>query len=53
MAKSTNIHEKSLSRMLGPKGNPTTGNLLTIIRVLAEQEKVTFAIKEAKTRKAA
>ena len=53
MAKSTSIHEKSLQRMLGPKGNPTTGNLLTIIRVLAEREKVTFAIRDAKARKAA
>jgi DNA-binding phage protein len=53
MAEITGIHEKSLLRMLGPKGNPTTDNLLAIIRALAEREKVTFAIKEAKTRKAA
>src|SRR5687767_7156576 len=40
MAEATGIHEKSLARMLGPKGNPTTDNLLAIIRVLAEREKV-------------
>jgi DNA-binding phage protein len=53
MAEATGIHEKSLVRMLGPKGNPTTDNLLAIIRVLAEREKVRFEVRQAKPRKAA
>ena len=53
MAEATGIHEKSLVRMLGPKGNPTTDNLLAIIRVLAEREKVRFEVKQARPRKAA
>lgn len=53
MAEATGIHEKSLARMLGPKGNPTTDNLLAIIRVLAAREKVRFEIRQAKPRKAA
>lgn len=53
MAEATGIHEKSLARMLGPKGNPTTDNLLAIIRVLAAREKVRFEIRQAKPGKAA
>jgi DNA-binding phage protein len=56
MAEAVGIHEKSLTRMLGPKGNPTSDNLLAVIRVLAEQEKVRFTVKDvsrAKSSKAA
>jgi DNA-binding phage protein len=53
LAEIAGIHEKSLIRMLGPKGNPTSDNLLTIIRVLAEREKVQFTVKAAPPRKAA
>ena len=53
MAEMTGIHEKSLIRMLGPKGNPTTDNLFKVIRVLAGRENVRFAVKEAKPRQAA
>lgn len=36
---------KSLQRMLGPNGNPTAENLLTILKVLQEHETVQLEVK--------
>lgn len=37
--------QKSLMRMLGPEGNPTAENLLSVIRVLQEQTGVHLEIR--------
>src|SRR5512139_3818821 len=36
---------KSLQRMLGPSGNPTAENLLTLLKVLQEHESVQIKVK--------
>lgn len=40
LAKMTEIHAKSLMRMVGPGGNPQARNLLDIIQKLQEHEKI-------------
>lgn len=44
LAQATGIPPKSLMRMLGETGNPTSDNLFKIIRALAAQESMSFAI---------
>lgn len=39
---------KSLQRMLGPSGNPTAENLVTILKVLQEFESVQIRVKLGK-----
>jgi DNA-binding phage protein len=51
VAKATGIHEKSLIRMLGPKGNPTAASLARIFRVLADHHNVDFVVKTSPRKK--
>lgn len=50
LAAHTNIHPKTLHQMLGPKGNPTSSNLLEIVAYLQEAEGVRFEVRPARTR---
>lgn len=45
LAKLTGRSEKSLMRMLGPKGNPTATNLFRILSTVKEQERIEFDIR--------
>jgi len=45
LAEVTGIPAKSLQRMLGPKGNPTAENLLTVIKAVQKTERITLAVK--------
>lgn len=45
LSNQTGIPIKSLQRMLGPRGNPTAENLLTIISVLQKKEQITLSVK--------
>lgn len=45
LAEATGIPPKSLQRMLGPKGNPTAGNLFAVIKALQDAEHITLAVK--------
>ena len=45
LSNQTEIPVKSLQRMLGPRGNPTAENLLTIISVLQKEEQITLSVK--------
>jgi DNA-binding phage protein len=38
------INEKSLRRMLGPKGNPTLKNFLSLPKVCSEAERLTLQV---------
>ncbi len=38
LSEATGIHEKSLMRMLGPKGNPRAEHLTRVVAALAEHE---------------
>jgi DNA-binding phage protein len=38
------INEKSLRRMLGPKGNPTLKNFLSLLKVCSEAERLTLQV---------
>ena len=40
----TEIPPKSLSRMFGPKGNPTSKNLLKVINALSEYEGIRLRV---------
>ena len=51
VAEATGIHDKSLIRMLGPKGNPTTASLARIFRVLADHYNVDFVVKTTPRKK--
>ncbi|WP_199555102.1 hypothetical protein [Sandaracinobacteroides hominis] len=44
-ADSVGIPEKSLTRMLGPKGNPTTKNLIAIFVSFQQRYSVTLEFK--------
>lgn len=50
LSKRTGIPNKSLQRMLGPRGNPTATNLFKLIGVLQRNERV---VLEVRTRKSA
>ena len=41
----TGIPVMSLQRGLGPRGNPTAENLLTIISILQKEEQITLSVK--------
>lgn len=45
LAERTGRNEKSLMRMLGPKGNPTATNLFSILNTVKEQERIEFDIR--------
>lgn len=45
LAELTGRSEKSLMRMLGPKGNPTATNLFGILSAVKEQENIEFDIR--------
>ena len=45
LAKTTKISDKSLQRMLGPKGNPTTNNFCIVLKAIQEIEGVSIAAK--------
>jgi len=38
LAKVTNMHNKSIQRMLGPNGNPTTTSLLLLLQAIQQIE---------------
>jgi len=44
LEKRTQIPAKSLMRMLGPKGNPSTANLSSVLTALQETEGVHFKL---------
>ena len=44
LGKKTGIHEKSLNRMFGPKGNPTTKNLLKVINAITVYEGIKLKV---------
>ena|ERR1700676_2185851 len=45
LAGHTKLHVKTLHQMLGPKGNPTTGNLFEIVSYLQRVEGVRFEVR--------
>jgi DNA-binding phage protein len=44
IARELEINEKSLRRMLGPKGNPTLKNFLSLPKVCSEAERLTLQV---------
>jgi hypothetical protein len=38
------VTEKSLRRMLGPKGNPTLKNFLSLLKVCSSAERLTLQV---------
>ena len=49
LAEKTGKPAKSLHRMLGPSGNPRADNILEIIRVLQEYEKIKLQVKASRS----
>ena len=47
LAEATHIPSKSLTRMLGPGGNPRANNLLEVVTFLQQREGVRFRVKLA------
>jgi len=45
LAKATGLPEKSLIRMLGPKGNPQANNLLAVFKALQSALKVRMEVR--------
>ena len=45
LAEKTGKPAKSLHRMLGPRGNPLADNILEIIRVLQEHERIRLQVR--------
>lgn len=45
LSRRTGIPDKSLQRMLGPRGNPTATNLFKLIGVLQRNEKVVLEVR--------
>ena len=45
LARATGLHVKAVHQMLGPKGNPTAGNLLEIVAYLQRQEGVRLQVR--------
>jgi DNA-binding phage protein len=43
-ARELEINEKSLRRMLGPKGNPTLKNFLSLLKVCSSTECLTLQV---------
>jgi len=48
LAARTGIHVKTLHRMFGPKGNPTTGNLSEVVAYLQRAEGVRLEVRPAR-----
>lgn len=44
VADEVNIHEKSIRRMLGPKGNPTLKNFISILKACTRMEQLKLEI---------
>ena len=44
IADELNLNEKSLRRMLGPKGNPTLKNFLGLLKVCSSAERLTLEV---------
>lgn len=44
LADKTKIHEKSLIRMFGPKGNPTLDNALSVLKAISEKEGIKLEV---------
>lgn len=44
IASELNIHEKSIRRMLGPKGNPTLKNFIAILKACTRMEHLKLEI---------
>ncbi len=44
IAQELQINEKSLRRMLGPKGNPTLKNFLSLLKVCSSAERLTLQV---------
>jgi len=44
IARELQVSEKSLRRMLGPKGNPTLKNLLSILNVCSSAERLKLQV---------
>jgi DNA-binding phage protein len=44
IARELEINEKSLRRMLGPKGNPTLKNFLSLLKVCSSVERLTLQV---------
>src|SRR3989304_8185660 len=42
LAKEIGKDSKSIHRMLGPKGNPTAGNIFTIVKILQDTGEISF-----------
>lgn len=45
IASKMNKDDKSLRRMLGPKGNPTLNNFVELLHACQEQEQIRFELK--------
>lgn len=45
LAERTGVPEKSLMRMLGPRGNPRAEHLVRLVRVLADHEGVALSVE--------
>jgi len=48
LARDTGLHVKALHQMLGPKGNPTAGNLFEIVAYLQRQEGVRLQVRTSR-----
>jgi DNA-binding phage protein len=44
IARELQVNEKSLRRMLGPRGNPTLKNLLSLLKVCSSAERFTLRV---------
>ncbi|MCX5826136.1 MAG: transcriptional regulator [Deltaproteobacteria bacterium] len=44
IARELQVNEKSLRRMLGPKGNPTLKNFLSLLKVCSSAERLTLEV---------
>lgn len=49
LAGHTKLHVKTLHQMLGPKGNPTSGNLFEIVAYLQRAEGVRFQVRPTRS----
>ena len=45
LAKEIGKDSKSIHRMLGPKGNPTAGNIFTIVKILQDAGDISIHVK--------
>ncbi len=48
LARKVKKSDKSLHRMLGPRGNPRAGNIIEIIKILQTHERVRLRVKAHK-----